>query len=206
MPAPGAGLQPFGTLPVMTWAGGPGWYGPRRWCSAGKQKDRDQPPFFLFFSGAAGGQFNRRVGPAPLKNKKKEGGWQRWCYKQATPTGFERVRVMSKLQKPRMKAKPERPCPLGCRAESSRQWRRHLRPRAGARPRPRFARYPVLERRSDRPPTGSSPGQATAGWRPRRGRARPVATPLGRCARAAELSGARRRPCPPSARRQPAGL
>ena len=28
--------------------------------------------FFLFFSGAADGQFNRRSSPAPLKNKKKE--------------------------------------------------------------------------------------------------------------------------------------
>jgi len=27
----------------------------------------------LFFSGAAGGEFNKRVRAAPLKNKKKEG-------------------------------------------------------------------------------------------------------------------------------------
>jgi len=31
-------------------------------------------PLFLFFSGAAGGEFNRRARRAPLKNKKREGG------------------------------------------------------------------------------------------------------------------------------------
>jgi hypothetical protein len=36
-------------------------------------ENRDPPPFFLFFSGAAGGQFDRRARLAPLKNKKKDG-------------------------------------------------------------------------------------------------------------------------------------
>jgi hypothetical protein len=40
----------------------------------------------LFFSGAAGGQFDRRARLAPLKNKKQEGGVRRG-YKQATPSG-----------------------------------------------------------------------------------------------------------------------
>jgi hypothetical protein len=33
----------------------------------------DPALFFLFFRGAAGGEFDRRARPAPLKNKKKEG-------------------------------------------------------------------------------------------------------------------------------------
>jgi len=34
-------------------------------------EDRVPPPFFLFFSGAVGGQFDGRGQTAPLKNKKK---------------------------------------------------------------------------------------------------------------------------------------
>jgi hypothetical protein len=34
----------------------------------------DQPPFLLFFSGAAGAEFDRQARPAPLKNKKNDLG------------------------------------------------------------------------------------------------------------------------------------
>ena len=44
------------------------------------------PSFFLFFSGAAGGQINRRARPAPLKNKKKDKG-SRFSYRRVTPSG-----------------------------------------------------------------------------------------------------------------------
>jgi len=47
-----------------------------QWSSPGARTgsgNRDPPPALLFFSGAAGGEFNRHARRAPLKNKKKEG-------------------------------------------------------------------------------------------------------------------------------------
>ena len=55
-------------------------------------ENRDPPPFFLFFSGAAGGQFDRRARFAPLKNKKKERGGCAGAINRPPLAGFEPAR------------------------------------------------------------------------------------------------------------------
>jgi hypothetical protein len=45
----------------------------------------------LFFSGAAGGQFDRRARPAPLKNKKKEGGGRAGAINRPPLTGLSQL-------------------------------------------------------------------------------------------------------------------